>query len=177
MINWILHNKEWLFSGAGISFLALLYIFIRHIYKKSKHTIEQTAQTEKILTKEQEQKNSNTDIFANNDFTHPDVLDIKKDFDSTPPFQKNEKLKYYKGLKVKWLAYLRIVHKEQDGITTVTLSVEGNFLLLINCDIKIDEFPELKIAMEMTKIIVTGEIYSTDGYTTILDKARLKIIK
>lgn len=33
MENWIIANKEWLFSGIGITALSLICVFIRWIYK------------------------------------------------------------------------------------------------------------------------------------------------
>jgi predicted tellurium resistance membrane protein TerC len=35
-MNWILENKEWIFSGVGITFLVIIWKLIKHMLSKKK---------------------------------------------------------------------------------------------------------------------------------------------
>jgi hypothetical protein len=42
-MNWIINNKEWLFSGLGITIITLIFWFLRHYFKeKPERTNKQT---------------------------------------------------------------------------------------------------------------------------------------
>lgn len=63
-IDWIYDNREWLFSGIGISVLTVIGVGIRKLLKKK----EKSNENSKILIKQVNKGTNNTQIGVQNNY-------------------------------------------------------------------------------------------------------------
>lgn len=75
-MEWLIENKEWLFSGAGILIIGLIAKLIKN--KKSKKPIEQRSGNNSIQV-----NNSNGNVVINNNTNNEILEEIKKKLDNS----------------------------------------------------------------------------------------------
>ena len=170
VINWVIQNKEWLFSGGGVVLIAFLYNFF-FISRKPKKFPNQNPLS-----------NPNRTTQAIEDLTLPDItystkplpIEIINKLNEVPPFQSDDISKSYVNLAVEWETTFHTLHKIGTGYRLM-LNINGSFPW-IYCNVDLQKYPELKIAPQGTKIIVQGKIKSVAGHEINLEKARIKVV-
>ena len=169
MIDFIIKNKEWLFSGIGVTVITVIFFLVRHAIvgrnnkqiKTSDHILKHTSSLEK--------DNSGYSI-------HPTPKEIADEIDSLPPYQQVEAEKNYIGLKVKWDVSLSLVHHRDDNEVILSCTTKG-YSRYVKFKSSLEKYPEIKIAKEGQKITVYGAIerISPDGSGFDIDAHNLEL--
>jgi len=151
MIEFIKNNYQWIFSGVGISVLTLLYFVIRKLFRKKK-------------TK------NKSEVFN----LLPD--EIIKEMDKIPPLQRDKLKESYNGLRVEWKTKFLIANLSKNGNVHLMLLDRGNYPWIC-CDVKINDYPELKVVKEGAVIWISGEIIEVDGNKITVKPSSLRFVK
>jgi hypothetical protein len=146
MFDYILRNKEWIFSGLGVSVLAAIIFLVRWTFSR------QTA--------------------ARLRSTRPLPAKIIRDIQKRPPLQRSEASQHYAGLRVRWKVAFSSSHSKSDGSVRLMLLDRGHYPW-IYADVSVDDYPEIKTFAEGTKLWVSGSIQSCDGNTITLSDAKV----
>ena len=120
MVEWIIENKTWLFSGVGLLLISGILWMVRTIVRKIKEdsVTSKSVVDEQILGGDgeilgsQEKRASKKGACRIN----PSPEEIFKDIESRPPFQRKEAEKHYECLNVRrWQVTLRSVFEPHEG--------------------------------------------------------------
>ena len=183
MIQFILDNKEWLFSGIGVTILILAITLIKKAFrgKKEQVPIEETQEIVIHLN-----PSSDTEITKNKELIPVDKISpitfshIEEAITNAPPLQRDDVKKHFIGIKVEWETYLKAASKDDEGIVTLRLSpgteIEDR-LYTIRCKVAIEDYRELGILPEGTRIRINGEIVKADRWDVELTKVRLYFLE
>lgn len=167
MVDWIIENKSWLFSGLGIAVISGVLLLVRRILWKVRENSadsgglndrESSGGSSEVLDATHQHEDKKDGYLLN-----PLPEEIFKDIESRPPFQRNEAEKHYEGLKVKrWAVALRFVFEPHDGKCQIHLRPRGNGKI-VSCLVDIHRYPEVKIADEKTRLWISGRIKYVDS--------------
>lgn len=167
MVDWMIENKEWLFSGVGIAVISGIVWLVRKILRKIRENSAVSEGVDEgkslvggsgILEGKAEQEDNKGAYRLN-----PSPEDIFENIESRPPFQRNEAEKHYEGLKVKrWAVALQSVFESHDGKYQVHLRPRGNGKT-VSCLVDIHRYPEVKIVDEKTRLWISGIIKYVDS--------------
>ena len=157
MIDWILNNKEWLFSGLGITLLGLLYLAFLFLGDRLVFTIKPPFDTSIYKTK-------------------PYPSKIRREIHKCPPYQREAKLKSYLGLPLQWKTELEAIHDQSEGVIRLMMLDRGNYPW-VYCSANISEYPELKVIKKGTRMWVAGKLEGIDtaGGVFTLSAEKIKI--
>lgn len=181
MINFIAKNKEWLFSGIGVTILIVIYaIFKKFFLKQAKQDnngkTQETAVNLNLSKKvKKPSRNNATHIEGTNFLT---VVQINKTICDAPPLQRDEIRNNFKGIKVIWETYLKHARKDINNKDIVRLRLSPEPLShfsqhTISCKVKLNDYRELAILPEDTKIRIQGEIAEADVWDVELINVKL----
>ena len=174
MIDFILQNKEWLFSGVGVALIGGLIAFF---WRKSRKEIEKPPQvvvhlsgTSQTLDIEQEHPLAPTPIQVT-------FADIQKAIDDAIPLQKGQIKENYVGIWVEWDAYLASASKEDDDTVELLLLTNKRGtsaeIEIVKCKVSLNEYRVLGILPEGARIRVRGEIERVDWGSINLKDVKL----
>jgi hypothetical protein len=122
MWGWIWDNKEWLFSGGGISIILLaFFLFKLWARYRSQHN-KQPATVVSILDPPKEVSSESKSISSSEYSEHPNPVEIDEAINKLPPFQQEAAKQNYQGLKVQWHVTLSSVSTTYKSNSIVRLS-------------------------------------------------------
>ena len=169
-MKWLLNNKEWLFSGAGIVLLGFLFRFITRYLKKRKLAT--------IPAKEQ----SLAEIIEGSPVKTPEIKrDIELDsltadaimtrINEAPFLQQPDITKYYIGLRVTWDGVLANARKTGSDLIHLAINVgeKGKKPKLIFVDIIPSQYPGIGLLKYGHSIRVSGVISEIYTYFKLND--------
>lgn len=166
MVEWIIENKAWLFSGVGLLLISGIFWLVRTIARKIKEDSvgyqgaddgKSSRGCSEISESPTEQEGKKGDYKLN-----PSPEEIFEDIESRPPFQRKEIEKYFQDLKVKrWAVTISLVFESHDGKCQIHLRPRSNGKI-VSCFVDIHRYPEVKIVDEKTRLWVSGRIKSVD---------------
>ena len=157
IMNWILDNKEWLFSGVGLVLFMFFYNRVIRFFNRGS-------------TSPDINNNSPIPSFS---ISPKEVINQVSD---GPLLQREGKAKSYIGLKVDWEGFLFTIHMRDEIHANVRLSSSKMSLTpFIDTEVKIDDYPQLKVLKEGHKIKVTGEIVKVGSSDITLRNTTLTI--
>ncbi len=155
MIDFIVQNIEWLFSGAGAILLVILIEFFR---RRSRKEIEKPPPL--------------TPTSIQVAFT-----DIQKMLDDAVPLQQEQLKESFIGIRVDWDTFLASARKEDDDIIRLLLMVRPDETKihkgLVGCRVSLNEYRELGILPSGTRIRVQGEIKEVEVRSVELKDVKL----
>jgi hypothetical protein len=154
MIEWVLKNKEWVFSGLGITVLGILFFGFRFLWKKLLLINKPPFDKSKYKPK-------------------PLPVQIRNNIDSCPPYQRKAKIESYLGLSVQWRTTLQHIDDRAEGVVGLMMLDRGNYPW-IYCTVNTKEYPELKVAGKGTRMWVAGVL---DGIDTAGGQYSLSVEK
>ncbi len=161
MIDWLLTNKEWVFSGAGITVLVGLVAFFRLLGKKQKPEIPPVVvRIEHVLLGGSQPGLSTSTMVAINRITLITPEDIKTSIETAPLLQSKAVANRYKGLRVEWETEL-IGAEEDKGMVRLHLRVSCKKMLFpffVWCDVKLADYPELSVLPKGACVKANGRI-------------------
>ncbi|MDZ7641682.1 MAG: hypothetical protein U5J62_06650 [Desulfurivibrio sp.] len=157
MIDLILNNKEWLFSGIGVTVLGILYILLRFLGDRFVLIIKPPFDTSIYKTK-------------------PYPSKIRREISKCPPFQREAKRSSYLGIHFQWRTRLEAIHGQPEGTIQLMMLDRGNYPW-VYCSVNISEFPELKVAKKGTRLWIAGKLKGIDaaGGQFTLSAEKIKI--
>ena len=153
MLDYILKNKEWIFSGIGVSTIVLLFLCFKYFFRRNnppnrQNTLNSTPNPQ-----------PGTMVQAG-DIPQDEVYRIVKEIEEMPPLHVHDVRKNYIGLKVDWLTEYGLAHKRNDDFIQVilTLATKSTLRLGVVCEVKLSEYKQFSILKRGAKIRVVGEI-------------------
>lgn len=182
MIEFILKNKEWLFSGLGVTVLIAIIALVKKSFSKKitqpiaeaspNMTIHLNLGTDNNILPVTDEKN----IIPLEKLSSLSFSKIGEMIEAVPPLQRDETKKHFVGIKVSWDGYLKSASQNTEGIVTLRLS-PGNALTdglyTILCQVALDDYRELSILPKGSHIRIDGEIIKTDKYDVELSNVKL----
>jgi len=148
-MEYVIDNIDWIFSGAGISIIIVTYYGVRNF---NKWIVEKKRHDQESLKENFKEKNLSIESGSK-----PNPWEIVDDIDNAPPFQRDEKSKYYIGNDVRWIVTVGFI--EEICKTRIRLAMlDRGFFPWVSCDVEIDQYLWLKTIMPDEKILVTGKI-------------------
>ena len=148
MINFIIGNKEWLFSGIGVVVILGIFTLIKKAIARKRVDSDKS-------NKENKRKGSPFKT-PRQAFSY-----IEKLIDGAVPLQRDEIKKNFKGIEVEWDTYLDSASKEEN-LVRLHLKIGANLqnkdlLYTIYCKVKLNDYPQLGVLSQNTKIIRSEE--------------------
>lgn len=100
-MNWLLENKEWIFSGIGIAIFGGMFVLIQKAFVERKSLINSPEKKTTI----QAHHNTETQTYNSQRKIVRSTLTPKailKAVNSVPPLQRKDIAKHYSGIRVSW---------------------------------------------------------------------------
>jgi hypothetical protein len=160
MIEWILNNKEWLFSGAGVAIIILLVGWVVNTVR-SRSTKSIPADTPAIENIPLTETVPPTEVIPFDQrifLTRPLPKDIRDQIKSAPLVHQVNRAQEFVGLKIQWKTCLRSVYTVEANMLRLMLAGEDEYPPFIYCDVPQDLYPDLLLAHEGTVIWIAGKI-------------------
>jgi len=157
MIKYIIENKEWLFSGLGLSVITILVIGVKATfnYKVKRNSNEPS--------KKNEIQNIQLPFDHSPYRKRPYPSEIRDEINNAPPLQRDAVIESYIGLKVTWLTTFETAHgPSPKGIVRLMLLDRGSYPW-VNCNVNLNQYPELKSAKAKSEILISGTIKNLDS--------------
>ena len=183
MLDYILNNKEWIFSGVGVlSVIVLLlglvfnYWFRKNgvIYRRDVESIRNNigeSEIPKIVVGESEIPK----IVEVGDMVQEDVYGIIQELERMPPLHLYDVTKKYIGLNVDWLTeYASAYKKDEDLIRVFLYLITKSFRpIYVFCEVNLSEYNQFSILKRNAKVRVIGKIAHFDCYYIELSNVKL----
>lgn len=174
MIKFISENKEWIFSGIGVTILIFVYALIRKIYfKKNKATQKVEIH---LHPSNASSKTDDPELIPIEKINLLSFEDIEKALAKAPPLQRDDVKKNFRGIKVMWDGYLKAASKKDNNIVSLRLAPglkPIDHLSTILCEVSLNDYRELGILPEGAKIRIQGEIAKAEKYDVKLINVKL----
>lgn len=155
MIEWILGNKEWLFSGAGVAVVVYVMTFVvkRGLLKRLLSSVKSRA------------------------ISPINPKDIYESASAVPDLRKVEVWNHYLGPKVNWLTKLVSVKRHSEKLGYVFLQLEFltefTWTYSISCSVRLSDCPELMDAKEGRAVRVIGRVHRIQPATIELKEVQI----
>ncbi len=177
MLEFIKNNKEWLFSGAGISILTALFLIVRHIFaKKTKSTTSKELQIHEPKRTNDEKTSKDNVLPSSSEYSaHPSPGEIAQSISDLPPFQQNTAKENYIGINICWDLTLSLVYSKEEDIVSLMCQSKG-YSRYVGVEISLNRYPQIKVIHKDQRLIVYGEIkdIESSGPQVIAHKIEFK---
>jgi hypothetical protein len=174
MIKFITENKEWLFSGIGVTILiALLAIAKKFLLKKQNTEIKRVIDVSPTNSPAKEGEHPIIPVERKSTLSFSKISEM---IENAPPLQRDDVRKNFVGIKVSWDTYLKNASKSENDIVKLYLapgSIGSDLLYTISCTVSLSDYQELRILPTNAKIRIEGEIKDADIYVVQLINVRL----
>lgn len=182
ILDLLIKNKEWLFSGIGIVLCVGLFSIIRKlIYRQKKESIPfSTPQNLKVII---ESPPIPTIIEPNPALYSPPAniipleylspSEILKMIREAPLLQQDEVTKHYIGLKVTWEGELNNAYTKKDDIVGIVLCSSHKGIIF---DVNKNDYPGLGLLKAGAMLTVEGIIEKITGYFYLKDARIISVI-
>jgi len=184
MVDYILNNKEWIFSGIGVAiFIYLIPLLIRHLYKK-KHPVfikDKDIISSNINTISNITKPEYHEIVQDSAMPQDDVLKIIEELEEMPPLHLDDVTKNYVGINVDWLTEYSSaskITKDDDLIDVSLYLISKSFRpICVRCEVNLSDYKQFSILKRNAKIRVVGKIAKFRPYYIELSNVKLFFLK
>jgi len=166
-MDWLINNKEWIFSGVGIPVLVGLIGLIRHSGQRKSH--EQSRSLEVIP-----QKIPVSVLIANERISPVTPDDIQTSIESAPPFQQKAVAQRYIGQRIEWNTELCSAEQQGNLVRLQLRAIGSSYPFYVWCNVKFDDYRELAVLPAEAHICINGAITRVSSSNSVnLDNARL----
>lgn len=173
MLDYILKNKEWIFSGIGVTLLGLFLFLMKHLVRKKSPIIREEIKNIAETSINPEPIN----IIRSSAMSQEDVDRIMKELDDTPPLHIDDITKNYVGFDVNWLTIYSSASKNNgNDLINVRLTIDLKHTLrpiIISCIVKLSEYRQFSILKSGAKVRIIGKIDKFDHYSINLSDVKL----
>jgi hypothetical protein len=170
MIEWIIRNKEWLFSGAGLAIAIAVVGVLRRVMQREAGT-----RLLPVVEPSRQFPASRESLVPTTSAALPMTLDaIYKDINSRPPFQREDAERSYLGVRLRYTGCLssakrRGKRKHIDIVLHANDSRRSRIFLALDED----TYPEVKVMTEGTVLTVEGRVTDLSYDALSLEEARI----
>ena len=174
MIDWFSQNYQWLFSGVGVTAVVLFLSFLIRRRRSSTNLNQAPTPPQGNAAPTQESKPT-ADVLAAGPARPFSVRlrDIRKAIDAAPPLQQDDVAARYEGIRIRWKMCLWIAGYQGGDSVNLTLVESGFSLPFVSCEVKLAEYPELKILPEKSPVLVSGTIHAVTNFKIELQDVEL----
>jgi hypothetical protein len=175
LIDWLLKNKEWLFSGLGVSVLLGAPSILRFLRRRK--PIEGTTVVVRVENTS-EVKISPSRTVAVERISPLTPEEVQKSIEDAPPLQRDAVARRYIGLKVEWDTEFAGAD-EREGVVRLYLVTHKTRIgtpIFVWCNVKLDDYRELSIIRENANIRISGTIETAKAGSISLSDARLTFL-
>lgn len=171
MLDYILKNKEWIFSGAGVSAVGLLFLALRYFFRRNALIHRKNEQSIPTNTPESQPHR----MIQPGDIPQEDVYRILQELEEMPPLHLEDVIQNYIGLSVNWLTEYGSAYKKDDDLIRVLLTLTTKSFRPINvsCEVKLSEYKQFSILKRKAKVRVMGNISKFEPYSFELSNVKL----
>lgn len=178
MLDLIIQNKEWLFSGIGVTilvgaFFIVKWLFATKLFPFSKPHISDRKYALDTGITENRNENIEAQLSSKRYMAHPDPIEISTQLKELPPFQQKEAEKNFHGLHVQWSVSLALVHKCENGQVELTCDFPG-YSRYVKVKTSQDEYPEIKVMKEGQNISVYGTLVGIDPSGPVVEAHKIE---
>ena len=158
-MEWIINNKEWLFSGAGITLVMAIIAITKIVLMRRRQQKNQVKSDQTMHVSEQTQPPIPPSEAHKSFLIDQSLQAIYEDIDSRPPFQQDDIKKHYIGTFIRFEGVLLFLNKLGDNEVHVTLR-QGKEIMYprVNFLVNVINHPKFKFIREDTPITVVGKI-------------------
>lgn len=167
MLEYLVKNKEWIFSGVGVFLLAAVIGIIKFFWNRKKiKELKRENFTREKDSFEKAKVNALKDVVEPSNVTVKTIID---EINNAPPFQRDTVSDNYKGIKVRWEGRLWNVekvdftNKSRQLVKVEFHPIPGNLHYRVLLQANIDEYPELRVAKRDSMIAAEGKIIRCSG--------------
>ncbi len=167
-MNYIIENKDWIFSGIGIFIISVIIYAVKFFIKnKSSHESSLPLNIHSLPKENNNLPNSQVgrkiDSPINNDLTTLNILDEIK---NTPLLQQKDLIKSYIGQNINWETQISSITEIGKNKVTLQLNThaqitskpKGETYSLIYCNVNLNNYPELRMMKIGANITIEGKI-------------------
>lgn len=155
MIDFIIENKEWLFSGIGVSILTAVFLLLRSLVLRRKNRLSYPINQEARQSPDSQTTSQEKDTIGYS--THPTPKEIANEISKLAPFQQTAAENNYIGLKVRWDVSLSLVHLRDNNQVQLSCEFKG-YSRYVEVETNLEDYPEIKIVKRGQIITVYGVI-------------------
>ena len=166
MFQWIVDNKQWLFSGVGVMLLLLIGNFLRRRFTRPRTTdmglgghslsfVIQGPSTPPIAL-----PTTVADIA-------PD--DILKSVEAAPLLQRPDVAHHYRGLRVSWDGSLANARKKSDRSVRLQISCGKESSASVFVDVNPTDYPGIGLLRERDSLVVSGIVADVSSYIDLVE--------
>ena len=168
-MEWIINNKEWLFSGAGITAVIAIVAIIRIVLMHRRQTRGQI-QSDHTLRVSEKTKLPSPPAVNKSSLMDQSLQAIYEDIDSRPPFQQEDAKKYYIGTLIRFEGVLHFLNRLSDNEVSMTLRQGQNTMYTrVKFVVNVTDYPKFKFIHEGTPVSVVGKITELGVSEAILE--------
>lgn len=178
MIDWLLNNMEWLFSGVGgVIGLALISRFFPANSERMRVPI---VVREKQPTAHANNSERSLLPVAVERVAEITPSEIKESIRNASYLQRKSVASKYIGLRIEWETELASAEeKEKDALMSLLLrhkTTGDGQPMYVSCNVRLEDYKELAVAQRGAHIRVDGNIESADETFVKLTNAKLTLI-
>jgi hypothetical protein len=175
MIDWIIKNKEWLFSGLGIAIFMVVFTIASRILSQRRHNQGQLEPTQ--LTHYLEQTTVPVSPTRNLPLLDKSLKEIIDDIDSRPLYQRDDVKKHYIGTLIRFEGLLSSVRKKDENNIYVRLytATSSSIYPAVEFVVSIADYPQLKFLHKNAPLVVEGKIVSISVIKATLEDVKIDI--
>ena len=174
MIDFLVKNKEWLFSGVGVVALGLLFSVLRNRIFRPKSPAPSAIVQDSYEPPPGSPVYLAPSVPAQVKRTNTiELTQITAALEKVPPLQKADLIKYYIGLSVQWEALLWSAEKKDDDNVRVVLDFGSKNTKLVYCSVRLSNYRELGVMERGTPITVIGRISELSATSASLEDVQL----
>ncbi|MDE2181181.1 MAG: hypothetical protein KGJ40_10090 [candidate division NC10 bacterium] len=163
MIEWVMKNREWLFSGIGVAILVGIVSLVCRRFA-SKPTQRSSPDVAMVAVVPEQPSKKMEPTIVDNYSQKPTPEDIKNELMATPPFQRAAKASSYVGLKVQWTTTFHSCTTHGVGRVMIHMIGSGGIAPWVYFEnLKIDKYPQFKIAHTGTRVVFGGTISKVES--------------
>ena len=165
MLEWLSNNKEWLFSGIGITLLGLVYLGINK-FLMGRENMKIGHKTDQLSEINSHEKDTPLNMTPS---------ELVHAIDDVPPYQREEVAKHYVGLLVRWKGELRSASPSKGKKIALLLSRQQMGSVIVECSVNESDYPSLKVMKEGTLVVIQGKIARISYGHVVLKDAELSL--
>lgn len=164
MFDYIINNKEQIFSGIGVSVVGVIFLVLKNFWHKN--------QKSEIIPSTT--AGPHAPAIAS-DIPQEDIYRIMKEVEEMPPLHLEDVRNNYVGLNVDWLTEYNSAYKRNDDLINVSLIAKTKSFrpIFVHCEVRLSGYKQFSILKKEAKVRIIGTISKFDSYSFELSNVQL----
>jgi hypothetical protein len=187
MIDWLWNNKQWIFSGIGVTVIIAAVALGRWLVKQYPRPLIRSRRRDvgmhplippEYLPSTAPTQPPETDRMRAQRALRVMPITFAEIFaaiDAAPPLERDAVAARYRGIAVQWSTWLRSARGTGRDDEVAVRLVTSESIRTVACTVRLSEYPELRVVLQETRIQITGRIAGVDLLNIELEDADLVI--